>query len=242
MSIFNVINSESVDPIVEINGIVNLNVIKINGIDNLWPNFTGDDFTGVDDSQPKTRVWLEYLNIGNNASIKNNKLHYDSEGDSSETENAMYVSKFTFASDADFDVQIDWDVVTQTVPTTAHGYSARLLAMNAAGSVVYGDVAEGVDNVSEDAKYVAQGPDGSDSYNTANTSGKFRITRASGVIKVYVWDNARWEWDGSTAGFTTDAVNAEIVSIVLFLTARAISDVESNMDNFVINSGTVVPP
>ena len=82
---------------------------------------------------------------------------------------------------------------------------------------VIADVAKTV-NTGGIAQYTAQGPDISPtSYNNATTLGKLRITRVSGSLKVFVWENSQWEWNGNTSGIETENSNNNNLLISLFM-------------------------
>jgi len=81
------------------------------------------------------------------------------------------------------------------------------------------------------------------SYAKADSSGKLRITRVSGAVRVYEWDSgqSRWEYGGSTTGRLMASSQTGDVYFHIYFEERANSDLNANVDNFAINSGVVSP-
>ena len=70
----------------------------------------------------------------------------------------------------------------------------------------------------------------------------FKIIRASDVITVYEWDTDDWKWNGSTDGLQVVDSESRDLTILLKAIARSGDTINVDVDDFIINSGTVVPP
>jgi len=237
MSIFNVINSEAVDPIVEMNGIVNLDVIKINGIDNLWPNFTGDDFTGVNGDPPNTRVWTE-TDANNYLDIQSNKLNYDTGGAAGSQDITTVDSKFVFTGD--FDITIDLLISTWTGLSGSYTYPLLFYIVDGVTEVGY--VGKGIRSTTQKV-HAGGGTNQAFTVLTDTTlQNNYRIKRTSGVVVVYVFENSRWEWNGSTSSLQVINSNTNDLSVRMKFVTRSGDTLAVNVDDFVISSGVFTPP
>jgi hypothetical protein len=201
--------------------------------------FTGDEFTGVDGDALNEKIWLEQRDDGNNVSIQSNKLNFTSPG-GNVNEISQFDSKFILSGD--FDIQVDFDFSVLTTPADSISWAANIAVYLTADDSYAGNIAMG----RNDGGSYIYGSDGIDVsfayYSTGHTSGKMKITRASGVIKIYIWSGTQWEWNGDTAGRTVTNSEAGDVYIKLWFEQENNSTVNSNLDNFVINSGEVIWP
>lgn len=142
-----------------------------------------------------------------------------------------------FTYDGDFDVQIDWAISNLSAntggwidffPTDSNGWIGLYFGNQATGN--------GVD-------YWSDGDGGYDSYLTTDRSGKFRVTRISGTIRGYVWNesSSQWEWNGDTNGVVL--VTGYTDSCTMFLETYVTINSDPNesavisIDNYITNSG-----
>ncbi|MCK5612125.1 hypothetical protein KAR91_60195, partial [Candidatus Pacearchaeota archaeon] len=193
-----------------------------------------DDFTGTNGDAPRSDLWDE-TDTSNVMDIQNNKLNYAYTG-TEQVEGTAY-TKYYF--EGDFDIQVDFDITT----FEASSVNDNRLCLNVRDidETVWSRIARIVEPDSEQ-RYEVSGPVTSDTnYLNSATSGKFRVTRVGGTVKGYVWENGRWEWNGSTDGFTfsedwTDLV-VKIALYGLHAASAGSSTMDVNWDNVIINSG-----
>ncbi|HUW67327.1 MAG TPA: hypothetical protein VMW20_04680 [Candidatus Nanoarchaeia archaeon] len=234
------LNSTTTSDLVKVNNISLGDIININGISSSfdWAGFTGDDFTGTDGDLPNAAIWVQAETANKDATIQSNKLNFV--GTSGEKCNNL--GKFNLSGD--FDVQVDFSDLSIGTPSSATLYAAQMLVYEATTDTHLGQISRartylGVDNIISLGEVIA-----ADFFASSETEGKLRMTRVSGVIKVWHWHagNARWEYDGGTEGWTVHAGNTNNVYITLNFNCGTGGTLTANMDNFTINSGTVVPP
>jgi len=204
-----------------------------------WDTFTGDDFTGENGSLPNSTIW-ELVDT-TNLTIQDNKLNFNS--NESSDEEFEIVSNFKLSGN--FDIQIDIEPQTVTVPSVAYPY---LLFFEIADAKTAPSFYSHILFRRTSAPIWQMGTQGTDSPWAANTVdaqsiNPVRLTRTSGVVKAFYWNdtNGRFEWDGGTDGKTM-GTNTDDMYVRLVGTQRANEELEVNYDDFVINSGTVVPP
>ena len=234
------LNSTTTSDLVKVNNISLGDIININGISSSfdWAGFTGDDFTGTDGDLPNAAIWVQAETANKDATIQSNKLNFV--GTSGEKCNNL--GKFNLSGD--FDVQVDFSDLSIGTPSSATLYAAQMLVYEASTDTHLGQISRartylGVNNIISLGEVIA-----ADFFASSETEGKLRMTRVSGVIKVWHWHagNARWEYDGGTEGWTVHAGNTNNVYITLNFNCGTGGTLTANMDNFTINSGTVVPP
>ena len=189
-----------------------------------------EEFTGADGSLPSTTAWSN--SPGDYASIQNNKLNFDSPGDNTNPA-ANFYNKITLVGD--FNLQFDFDITTLTAPSDAVSYACILYMLRESDNVTVAQIGRGRSTVNQ--RYVSDGPDGGpDSYTTADSSGKIKVTRVSNEITVFVWSGGQWEYDGNVAGRVTANSESGNLYAKLYFEQENNSTVNSNIDNFTINS------
>jgi hypothetical protein len=209
-------------------------------IENTWDNFVvnsadgiylpdeiKDDFTGNDGDAPDVMKWTE-TDPDNVMSIQSNKLHFDGEGSGNNI--SMMLSKFELSGN--FDVQVDFDLITWDHPTTAPNYVYIRLIDGGTYTYLARQDPEGG---TEDRIRLYGNGGTNEIWNWSGTSGKFRFQKTSGGIYAYVWTGSQWEWNGNTSGkaISESYTNAK----VFFLFEQETGgDVEATLDNFQINS------
>jgi hypothetical protein len=190
-----------------------------------FENFTGDDFTGTNGSPVNPIVW-QSVGIDGGFVIQNNKANINI-GQSTEK-----ISKSLFEISGDYDIQIDIDSFTSasnfgfirigaftTDLSNAHwvGFERNF------GSELKGAIKK--NGVITPALIIR-----------SNTFGKLKLTRAGTVFSNYYID-------GSGESFalldSDDLETYENIHIRLYATTPAGSSIVGNLDNFIINSGTV---
>jgi len=235
MSVIHLLNS--ITPIAPaFNGISNSDFSYINGITNFWPSFTGDNFTGDNGDAPNTDLWTENMLVGSvvSADIQGNKLNFAPPVDA--TNNVPnYDSKFILVGD--FDIQIDFDF-TCTPNDADYSYPASLRVKQTSDDSIVAHLSR-IKGTTLDG-YQAGGKDaGGATFAQSDASGKLRITRTSGAVRVYIWDGSVWEWDSSSYRQVANS-NTEELYVTLYFEKSPNDTLTSNIDNFVINSGTIV--
>jgi hypothetical protein len=205
------------------------------GIPYFWDAFTGDDFTGNNGDDPNPVIWSKSINSGSDyMSIQNNKLNFNSPGDNANHDNR---ANGTFTLTGDFDIQIDFDVTTFNQPTDSVSY----IYLGLSGSTFHS--VSRIRNTDGTNGYGALGSGFSlSNYNNAADSGKLRLTRVGSIIKGFIWSGAQWEWDGNEAGITISSTGTGNMRPILKFEQENNGSMNVNMDNFIINSGTVVAP
>lgn len=197
-----------------------------------------DEFTGNDEDAPDSNLWEVTNNsVAGTAQINSNKLRITIPNTAND-ENIMITSKFKLSDD--FDVQVDYNEVSNDLPSSSVSYLHMLRYVNSS-RLKYGFISVGIGSASE-RTYAASNTLSSTNITTTYSSGKYRLTRASGVIKAYYWTGSQWEWDGSTNGIVLENSITDDVYIDILSTADFSSGATTDFDNFQINSGTIVWP
>ena len=191
--------------------------------DTQLPTDVVDDFTGNDGDPPNIALWNQ-----NNTSraIVNNTLRFAGSNVNSVTNSNFYLS-------GDFDIQIDYNLVQWNVPS-AEWNVLRFLIRDPVTAQYWGLYRTIYPSANERHEYYV--PEGNGSAITAQTSGKFRFTRASGVITLYYWSGTQWEWNGNTAGYVSSTNSTNNLYVSLNDTGEASTTNEWYYDNFKINS------
>ena len=204
-----------------------------------WTFDVDDDFTGTDGDAPDDELWeIANNSVSGTCQINSNKLRI-TVPDTANDESVAIRSLFRIRGN--FDIQIDFDEIVTTQPSSSTSWPVGLFIYFPDGSVSY---------LRQSYNYLG-------SYATAAagttttftqlvgtyfTSGKFRITRNGSVIKGYYWDGSQWEWDNDTAGFTFSETNTDEVQVRVITSADFDAGSTIDYDNFTVNSGTVVYP
>lgn len=197
-----------------------------------------EDFTGSDGNALNSQYWaLNQEDVSGSFRIYSNQLYFNVTSASGD-KHGWYISEWQL--NGDFDIQIDFSLTTFPTPSASTNRGAWL-AVN--DGVTYVMVLRIIDSAGNSG-YAYEGT--SDTYAQfvqADSSGKLRLTKTSGTIKAYEWDSgdARWEWNGSTDGYTFTTTISGSPYVHIRAKVEDGSSVQSNMDNFVINSGNCVP-
>jgi len=197
-----------------------------------------DDFTGTNGDPPNTDKWTE-TDSSNSLDIQSNKLHFDGGGAGNYT--SYVASRSGFDGNSAFDVQVDFDLLTWTTPSTNDNY----VRLGISTGPVYTWMArqQGTGGATNRMRLYGNGGTNDSAWNWTGTTGKFRFTwDGSSTLKAYVWTGAQWEWNGNTAGYTCseDYSGDEMAVNLLFEQEATGGDVEATFDNFQINSGHVI--
>ena len=222
---------------VDIATIAKINNIAIGGIgsvngsiiptESFWDTFSGDDFTGTNGDPLDISVWVDQ-GASADWEIQGNKA-YINIGASKEA-----ISTSLFRMSGDFDVQISFDSVS--IGTVG---LIRLLAFNedASYGAFIGAEKVGTDLISGSFR-TASVFDGATSIGRSNNYGQLRIYRDGNV-----WYNQYKDGAGAlTTLVSKDQSNSDNVAIKFLATTQASSSISGNLDDFIINSGTVIPP
>ncbi len=197
-------------------------------------DWTGDDFTGADASAPDTDIWG--VNSGP-LTIQSNALYGSISG------GELYL-RSAFNLSGDFDVQIDFDI--SAGPSTGDWY-LQFLACDSAGNVspssdYHFQIRKQYAGTHQYATtaYDSSGWTTPDTANSADTSGKFRLTRVSNVFTGYYWTGSTWAEVGNETIADLSGDNIELCFQFRSLTGDP--TLTATFDDLVINSGTVTWP
>lgn len=197
-----------------------------------------DDFTGTNGDAPDTGKWIE-TDSSNSMDIQSNKLHFDGEGSGNKI---SYVNTtFTFDGNSAFDLQVDFDLLTWTSPSSSDNYVR--LGISTGPVYTWMGRQQGTGGATNRMRLVGNGGTNDFAWNWTGTTGKFRFTwDGTSVLKAYVWTGSQWEWNGNTSGYTCSEnyAGAEVQVNLLFEQETNGGDVEATFDNFQINSGYVI--
>ena len=199
-----------------------------------------DDFTGTNGDPPNTDKWTE-TDTDNVMDIQSNKLHFDGEGSGLKTSSVL--SHFLFDGNSAFDIQIDFDLITWTTPSSDDNYVRLQIGRISGGEYVWMARQQGTGGATNRMRLVGSGGTNDSAWNWTGTTGKFRFTwDGTSVLKAYVWTGSQWEWNGNTSGYTCSENFAgdEVYIFLYFEQETNGGDVEATFDNFQINSGHVL--
>jgi hypothetical protein len=204
--------------------------------DNRFVNFTGDDFTGSNGEAPDANVWYDEPDAPftpNLITINSNALYFNS----ATSGNVISAITSKFQLRGDFDIQIDYQAISITSTSLLHYYPYFAVnSISSGANLAYVTAAW-----YSDSRHTSGGQDAAyASTNPAYNSGKLRITRVSGEVKVYVWTGTQWEWGGNTAGRIVTNSNTDDVEVNIRFEEETGGSVEASADNFVINSSDSV--
>ncbi|MHC4674633.1 MAG: DUF6531 domain-containing protein, partial [Planctomycetota bacterium] len=191
-----------------------------------------DDFTGSDGDLPNPALW-SINGYPDHTRIQSGKLNIRS--DSSDTWNTIH-SRETFWLRGDFDIQVDFEVVSGPETSRWHGF---LAIYNQAGHYTrferqYNDAQGG-------HGYRHFGYDGTNypmegTINRNDTSGKLKLTRSGATFKSYAWYNDQWNLVATSSGFNTGEDVYLQIGVAVGTDKPA---AEINFDNFQVNSGNL---
>ena len=199
-------------------------------------------FIGSNGDAPNSNLWdLHNNSQTGTGQIYNNKLRFSIPNTSNNE--TIYVDSNFYVS-GDFDVQIDYTLISYNKPSSSCSYMARLEIDFADGGFSMLSVILCTDNK---VKWVRDGSSTSWASNTRTvpSSGKLRITRTGSVIKCYHWTGSSgnlWAFDGDPNGFQFSESSTSNVVIRFSTNANINSGVIVDWNNFQLNSGTVVWP
>jgi hypothetical protein len=204
------------------------------------PESADDDFTGTDGDAPNPLLWgVTNSSVAGTATILSNKLRV-AVPSTTQDEAITLIQRAAFYGD--FDFQIDYNVVVETTPSSSTSYPARLILYTASTTGYQLQVGKAKPSAGSD--YMLAGSISGDSSLPVLTlpNSKLRITRVGSVIKAYYWNNSRWEWGGSTAGYTFTYSSTVDLIVGINTSADFNAGSTTDFDNFTVNSGTIVWP
>jgi hypothetical protein len=196
-----------------------------------------DDFTGTNGDPPDPDKWTE-TDSTNSMDIQSNKLHFDGEGAGNYT--SYVASRFKFDGNSAFDLQIDFDLLTWTSPSSNDNY-VRFDVRNGS-QYTWMARQQGTGGATNRMRLYGSGGTNDSAWNWTGTTGKFRFTWDGSTLKAFVWTGSQWEWNGNPAGYScSETYNGDEVYVFLLFEQEATGgDVEATFDNFQINSGHVI--
>jgi len=218
---------------VDIATIAKVNNIAIGGIGSIGgsditstPSFTGDDFTGTNGDPINTTNWVD-IGSTDNWVIQNNKANCNLGG------SKQLISDSLFRVSGDFNIQIDID----TFASTGDGPLFRLGGW--IEDLTYGFwIGFGRPNTLSGSFKTAGSFDAGTEVARSNNYGKLGIYRIGTVHYLQYQDGG----GGWTALVNKDQGNSDDMLIKIFAITGAGEAVSGNMDNFVVNSGTILWP
>jgi len=204
--------------------------------DNFWSTFSGDDFAGTNGDPPNTEVWEEITNTYGDGAIYSNTMRFYADGVSQPAQSIMeFHSKFTVSGD--FDIQIDLNPVTINSDPIIGSFMIDTVPSSNQTWLGYS-----YNSTFSQYKFWVDGP------NTAwspvvesKINTKLRFVRVGSEIRAMYWNGAAWEWNGSSYLVTGETFTDPII-IGFFSRTEANQILDSNFDNFLINSGTLITP
>jgi len=190
-----------------------------------------DDFSGSDGDVPNSDLWTSN-GYPDYVSIRSGKLNV--KVNSIDSWNTVH-SKNTFWLAGDFDIQVDYEIVTGPSTSRWHGL---LAVYNKTGlwsriDRFYNDAQNGHGyrhHSYNGNSYATEGL-----VNQMDTSGKLRLTRSGASFKSYAWYNDQWNLIGTSSNYnSTEDLYIQVGASVGADKPYA----ELNFDNFQINSGS----
>ena len=193
-----------------------------------------DDFTGTDADPPDVEKWIvDNQSASGTAQINSNKLRI-SIPDTANDERIVIRSTFEIAGD--FDIQIDFDEISNDTPSSSNSFPVRMDVSTKDGTK-YCYIANMLLSDST-TRAVANSSQSENDFIVSydESTGKIRFTRSGSTIKGYYWKSSQWEWDSSTSGHTFTETTDEPLIVKLWVLADFNSGATTDYDNFTINS------
>lgn len=210
---------------------------KINSVDSVLtdkvyfsgtqPEKFGTAFNGDNNSAPNPTVWTVTSGGAAESYINNDKLRMTvtAAGDSIY---AYYDAYF----EEDFDVVMDWE----ESGANANWWTGGLIAYESDGSswsddhLVISRLYTSFDQYRSDTKIGGVQNVGTPT-STSDTSGKFRVSRYGGAVRVYYWNNSSNNWD-QTADEHTLTTTSGIKVVIRLVTGSTGTSHTFDYDNF----------
>jgi hypothetical protein len=195
--------------------------------------FSGDTFSGDDGDFPDCSIWTPYDDYDTYSQILNNKLNFAASEASFDAQ-AAYRANFLISGD--FDIQFDFDITTLDLTSTSNNY-IQLKIFNADAFINFSRI-RGITNTG----YAFEGTSDSwtSDYTYSGTEGKLRLTRSGSTLTGYYWNGSNWVWNSSTSGKVASTSSSADFHIAIWFKQETGSDMDVNVDNFTITSGTVI--
>ena len=205
-------------------------------VDNWDSNIgTDDSFTGDDGDAPNTDRWSR---TDSDSQINGNKLRIQPS-----TDDYDYV-RSKFLLDGDFDIQVDFSDFLADTPSSNYNDAGLFIRAinddNTGGQSAYIRIEENTDgNCYYTANTTEAGSSGASQTSiTTDTSGKFRITRATTTITLYYWGGTSW-----TQLLQRDVTTFnQAIQVSFYARHYAGDSLTIKFDDFTKNSGTTCPP
>lgn len=196
----------------------------------------GNDLTAlIKNGQLNTDAW-EVVNASAAGTVAavNGKLRVSIP--STANDEYIYIdSKFKLSGDCV--AQINYDVVSSDPPSSSVTYPFNFRIKDSKSSEIFSRVdVGGVYRIDANGTDTTSTPSGE-----YVSSGKLKLTRNDGDRTGYYWDSGRWEWAGSTGGFSFDETTTDNVTIRLLVRADYDSGVTTDFSNLLV-SGDIVWP
>jgi hypothetical protein len=197
-----------------------------------------DTFTGPNGTLPNPDIWT--INNGSASGtclLNNNKLRI-SIPLSANDESIQIISNFELSGE--FDIQIDYENISYTSPSSSVSFLGDLRVYGSTYRYYIGF------QRTPTVHYIFVYSNGGDNVqikvSPQITSSKMKLTRdTSGNVKGYLWVNSQWEWNGNTSGYSFSSADLSDMTVRVFVSADFNGATTTDFDNFVVNSGTVIP-
>lgn len=206
-----------------------------------------DDFSGTNGDPPNSSYWSSPTVSGGNSSmdIQSNALRVvipstdTAAGDAYARTDSYGLLELT----GDYDVSIDWNIVSKTDPSGSYLCNWAMLTTYETGGytswvqirrVNYAGSTDTLRVTGDGTNWIAA----PSNVTTTATSGKFRTSRSGSTITFWYDIGSGWEWDGNSAGWSFTA-NTNDVWFRIYTGACQTSAITIDYDNFTVWSGTV---
>jgi hypothetical protein len=164
---------------------------------------------------------VDYFTVVRDDGVDTAQIVNDGQGtayieiDSNNSGDRYYYMYFDYKLVGDFDIRLTTKMITRQNPSSSLHYSMFRVQQDGSNngriSMVYGGGLYA---------YIQTYYQGSNTDNTPDTNHndnpmQFRITRTSGKINYFYWDDSRWEWKNNTNGLEADGTYNDPMEIVL---------------------------
>ena len=186
-----------------------------------------DTFVGPDYSEPNRERWRPYPGATAKFIVKDNSLYVDADSTGATTYNTHWL-------DGDFDVQVDFNLVTW--PSTDVGYAyMRFQGRDSSDDFMTGYCGRRYDSGKPNtnmyfASFYNSGWTGETSVATSDTTGKFRFYRDGNIIYSQYWNGANW------TTLDSEDFGAAPEVYIYFQAGHSTAAAEIKFDNFKVNS------
>lgn len=197
-------------------------------------NISGSVFIGPNNDAPDKDLWIVNNNsVSGTCDIQNNKLKMYIPTTYS---NESLVVESVFKLSGDFDIQIDYNEISNGSTSSSTLYPSALMVSNDSVMIKIGSK---VNDLGIHSSFIESTniriTNGDDFY----SFGRYKIIRNSGSFTVHHWSGTQWEWNSDTSGYTFSDSNSSDLYVGFMSSVGEHSWATTDFDNFVVVSGTV---